>query len=228
MVDLESLIPDIKRLAQEKLAKHRLPGIALGIIRDQDLAWFGGFGLADLDSDRKPDEHTIARVASVTKTFTTTAVLQLRDEGKLHLNDPLVKHIPEFASVKVGFGTVEDVTLRRLLTHHSGLVTESPTPGWDALQFPTREEILGHLKETEIVIPQDSGWKYSNLAFALLGEVVHRVSGEPYTEYVRTQIFEPLGLSSSVFDLTADLKPRFFVGYNPTPFQDFPETQLFY
>ena len=220
---LHTLIPDIERLAETKVAKYRLPGMALGIIRDQELAWFGGFGAADLDSGKKPTENTIARVASVTKTFTTTAIMQLRDEERLTLEDSLAQHIPEFASARSIRGDVEGVTLRRLLTHRSGLVTESPTHGWNDLDFPSREEMLAKLPETGIVIPQDSAFKYSNLAFGLLGEVVARVADMSYTEYVYANIIEPLGLTSTVFDLTDKLRPNFFVGYNPTPYQDYPE-----
>ena len=220
---IQDLIPDVERLAATKVATYKLPGMALGIIRDQELAWFGGFGATDLDTGEKPNENTIARVASVTKTFTTAAIMQLRDEGRLKLEDPLAQHIPEFASARAVRGDVDGVTLRRLLTHRSGLVTESPTHGWNDLDFPSREEILAKLPETGIVIPQDSAFKYSNLAFGLLGEVVYRVTGTPYTEYVHTNIIEPLGLRSTVFDLTDELRPHFFIGYNPTPYQDRPE-----
>lgn len=220
---LQDLIPEIERLAQTKVAEHRLPGMALGIVRDQDLAWFGGFGAADLDSGEKPTESTIARVASVTKTFTTTAIMRLRDEGRLTLEDPLARHVPEFATARAVRGDIEGVTLRRLLTHRSGLVTESPTRAWSDLDFPSREEVLAKLPETGIVIPQDSAFKYSNLAFGLLGEVVHRVTGTPYTEYVLANIIQPLGLTSTVFDLSDELRPRFFTGYNPSPWQDRPE-----
>ena len=220
---LQTLIPDIERLAETTVTQYRLPGMALGIIRDQELAWFGGFGTADLDLGNKPTEHTIARIASVTKTFTTTAIMQLRDEGQLRLEDPLAQHIPEFASARAVCDDIEGVTIRRLLTHRSGLVTESPTHGWNALNFPSREEMLAKLSETGIVIPQDSAFKYSNLAFGLLGEVVHRLTGTPYAEYVHANIIDPLGLTSTVFDLTDELRPHCFVGYNPTPYQDRPE-----
>ncbi len=220
---LQGLVPQIERLAQTKVAEHRLPGMALGIVRDRELAWFGGFGAADLDSGARPTEETIARVASVTKTFTTTAILRLRDEGRLTLEDPLARHVPEFASARAVRGDVEGVTLRRLLTHRSGLVTESPTRAWSDLDFPSREEMLAKLPETGIVIAQDSAFKYSNLAFGLLGEVVYRVTGTPYAEYVHANIIEPLGLASTVFDLTDELRPRFFTGYNPSPWQDRPE-----
>ena len=218
-----SLIPEIENRALAKIARYRLPGLALGLVRDQELVYASGFGSVALDVDRRPDRHTIARVASVTKTFTTTAIMQLRDEHRLQLDDPLVEHIPEFARVDARRGSVEGVTIRRLLTHRSGLVTEPPLPGWSTLQFPTMAEIFRHLPETEIAIPQDAAWKYSNLGFGLLGEVVHRLSGMPYVDYIRTHITAPLGLESTVFELTEALRPHFFTGYNPPLFQDCPE-----
>jgi CubicO group peptidase (beta-lactamase class C family) len=221
---VENLIPEIENLAQKKVARYRLPGLALGLVCDQELVYAGGFGSLALGVDRRPDRHTIARVASVTKTFTTTAIMQLRDENRLQLDDPLVEHIPEFSRVAARQGCVEGVTIRRLLTHRSGLVTEPPVAGWGALQFPSMEEILQHLPQTEIVISQDAAWKYSNLGFGLLGQVVQRLSGMPYVDYIRTHITEPLGLNATVFELTDALRPHFFTGYNPPLFQDHPET----
>ena len=213
----------VEALAATQVARFRLPGLALGIVSDQGLVWCGGFGAAHLDGAKSPDENTIARVASVTKTFTTTAILQLRDQGLLGLDEPLLQHIPEFGQVQQRGGTVEGVTLRRLLTHRSGLVTESPIKGWGALSFPTMAEILEALPRTQVVIAPDSAWKYSNLGFALLGEVVHRLSGVCYEDYVAANILEPLRLGSTVFDLTETLRPRFYTGYNPPLFQDRPE-----
>lgn len=218
----EHIIQKIETLGQQKLTQNGLPGIALGIVKDQALVWFGGFGRADIAEDAKPTKDSLARVASVTKTFTTTAILQLRDLGKLDLDDPLTHHIPEFAKVNVLAGALADVTLRRLLTHHSGLVTEAPLPGWDALDFPSREAILQALPNTEIVIDQDSAWKYSNLAFGLLGEVIQRVSRDSYEAYVQNNILDPLKMDSTVFDLDENSSMRFLQGYNPSPFTDVP------
>jgi CubicO group peptidase (beta-lactamase class C family) len=218
----EGLIEKIEGLARQKLADHRLPGLALGVVRENQLIWFGGFGRQNLDRTEAPHQDSLARIASVTKTFTTTAILQLRDEGKLGLEDPLSRHIPEFAKVNVRAGEMSKVTLRRLLTHHSGLVTEAPLPGWQALNFPTMASLLEALAETEIVIDQDAAWKYSNLAFALLGEVVHRVLGVPYERYVKVNILDPLGMGSTVFDLDDDSRQKFLTGYGPTPYQDYP------
>jgi D-alanyl-D-alanine carboxypeptidase len=213
------------RLEQEigdLFASHRLIGASVGIVRDQELVWTRGFGFADIETGRTPDEHTIYRVASNTKTFTATAIFQLRDEGKLLIDDPVVKYIPEFASVKPVKASVESVTLRRLLCHHSGLMGEAPGDYWEAREFPTIAEFLDRLPEVELVIEPDSAFKYSNLAFALLGEVVARVSGRAYEEYVHTEILAPLGMSSSVFALTDELGPRMATGYQVRRYEDSP------
>ncbi|MBT4978507.1 MAG: beta-lactamase family protein [Gemmatimonadetes bacterium] len=220
---LKDTIPQIEAMARDKLSHYRLPGLALGIVRGDELAWFGGFGRANLDRDATPTVDSLARVASVSKTFTATAIVQLRDEGKLGLDDPLVQHIPEFAAVQVRAGTLEAVTLRRMLTHRAGLATESPVDGWGALRFPTREEILAALPQTEVVIPQDSAWKYSNLAYGLLGEVIQRVSRQPYETYIQEYLFDPLAIASATFDLDDKHRSQLMTGYDPTPYQDRPE-----
>jgi D-alanyl-D-alanine carboxypeptidase len=220
---LETVTPKLHECVSRLVSERRLAGAAVGVVRDQDLAWSAGFGFADIASGRRPDEHTLFRVGSITKTFTATALVQLRDEGRLGLDDPVVRHIPEFSSVRCRYGSVEDVTLRRLLTHRSGLMGEPPLRHWETLKFPTMEEILGSLARVEVVIETDSAMKYSNLAFALLGEVVTRVSGRPYVEYVQAEILDPLGMTSSTFELNDDLRPRMATGYNLSLFDEDPE-----
>ena len=219
---LTNAIPQIETLARQTLDRYRLPGIGLGIVRDGGLAWFGGYGHADLERAEPPSADSLARVASVTKTFTAAAIVQLRDTGKLALDDPLVRHIPEFSQVQVRAGTLEGVTLRRMLTHRAGLTTESPIDGWSALRFPTRDEVLAALPDTEVVIPQDSAWKYSNLAYGLLGEVIRRVSDRSYEAYLQAHLFEPLSMPSATFDLDDHSRARLMTGYDPTPYRDRP------
>lgn len=220
----EDVLSTITERIDEITSDQRLPGLVVGIVRDQKLVWSAGFGHSDLEKRTRPDRDTISRVASITKTFTATAIMQLRDAGLLSLDDPLVEHLPEFSAVNARAGTVEGVTIRRMLAHRSGLVTESPFPCWDALEFPSREALLAALPETEIVIPQDSAFKYSNLAFGLLGEVIGRLSGRSYFEYIQAEILEPLGLTSSVFELTDELRPRTAIGYSRSPYADeFPQ-----
>ena len=153
----------------------------IGVVRDRELVYTGGFGYADLESERKPDEHTLYRVASITKTFTGTAIFQLRDCGRLNLDDSVVKHIGEFADVEARAGNIEAATLRRLICHHSGLMIEAPGDQWETLELPGIEEILKVLPDVEVVIDLDLdlAFKYSNLAFALLGEIVFRANPTP-------------------------------------------------
>lgn len=215
---------DIVSRLEERLSRFareaRLPGLIAGLVHDQSLVWSRGFGFADLESGRVPDADSLVRVASITKTLTAAAILQLRDAGHLHLDDPLSRFLPEFENARGTADSVSGVTLRRMLCHTAGLTTEPPLPCWDSLEFPTREALLAAVPQLEVVIRQDSAWKYSNLAFGLLGEVVSRAAGAPYFEYVASRILQPLGMSSSVFELTAALRPRLATGYQRHLYDD--------
>jgi CubicO group peptidase (beta-lactamase class C family) len=212
---LEKLTPQIDALIQKRLASAPVPGLSVGIARGGELAWYGAYGAAELKSGRKPDAQTISRVASITKTFTATAIMQLRDASLLTLDDPVVLHLPEFAVVNARAGALEAVTIRRMLTHYSGLSTEHPDLDWDTPDFPSMRHILDNLDKVEVVIPQDSAWKYSNLAFSLLGEVISRLSGKPYMDYVRSEVIGPLGLQNTVFNLSPAQKKLKAEGYSP-------------
>jgi CubicO group peptidase (beta-lactamase class C family) len=220
---LDSVLPKIRQRIHATLTEHHAPGAAVAIVRDQELAWAEGFGLADIASKHAMTPDALFGVASISKTFTGAAIVQLRDEGKLSLDDPLANFIPEFKAVTCHFGRIEDVTLRRLLTHLSGLVGESPTAHWRTATFPTMEEILAGLAKSALVIEPHSAFKYSNLGFALLGEVVARVSGRPFTEYLRREILDPLGMKASCFTLE-EAGSRMATGYLPHPYDDVPET----
>ena len=214
MASMNNSIAAVEDLLAHQFESLGSPGLGAGIVQGDELIWSGGFGVTDLETGQAPHSRTIARVASITKTFTATAILQLRDEGKLALDDPLTAHLPEFAQVQERDGRVEDVTLRRMLTHYSGLSAETTGLSWAAEEFPTREQILSALPDTEVVIPADSQWKYSNLAYGLLGEVITRVSGTDYVDYMHQNVIDPVGLKSTVFDLTDELRPDFYTGYD--------------
>jgi CubicO group peptidase (beta-lactamase class C family) len=218
----------LRRQAADLIAQQDLPGAVVGLVAGQELAWSQGF--AHGGSPARPDggtraldADTLFRVASITKTFTATAIVQLRDAGKLHLDDPLVKHLPEFAAVENPFGPIEEITLRRLASHSSGLFGEPPGEHWSTLRFPTRDEWLAGLPRVKIAIPPGSAFKYSNLAYTLLGEVVERLTHQPYVEYMQQAILGPLGLDSSVYELTEALRPRAAAGHLPHPFEDVAE-----
>jgi D-alanyl-D-alanine carboxypeptidase len=216
----DSSIPEhvrsrVNELINAQLPGAPVPGVAVGIVRDGALVDFLSFGKVDMESGAAPTARSIARVASVTKTFTATAIMQMRDASLLALDDPLLLYIPEFTIAQAVSGPLEGVTIRRMLTHHSGLSTEHPDLDWDAPDFPTTEHLMDSLEKVQVVIPQDSQWKYSNLAYALLGEVITRLSGKPYVEYVHDEIIGPVGLENTAFDLSPAQEQLKMTGYSP-------------
>lgn len=203
------------------MSQDRVPGLSVGVIRGDSLAAFHSLGTQRIGTDTPPTPQTISRVASITKTFTATAILQLRDLGQLELDDPLLLHMPDFTVASALHGTLEGVTLRRMMTHYSGLRTEHPLTDWDLPSFPTSDELLDGLADIEVVIPQDNQWKYSNLAVGLLGHVIEHVSGLPHEQYVYEEITGPLGLKNTRYELDAEQAGLKSTGYsNPLPGTD--------
>jgi CubicO group peptidase (beta-lactamase class C family) len=200
----------------------RLYGAAAGVVHGDELAWSGGAGFADAAAGRRASPDILYRIASITKTFTGTAIMQLRDAGKLDLDDPAVKWIPELADS--ASPSIEAVTIRRLLSHESGLVSEPPGTDFAAVE-PAYEGVaarnLARVAEIFTALPPNTQPKYCNLGYQLLGEIVHRASGTEYPRYVTRQILRPLGLSSTGFEpLGKELAGRRAVGYGARAFSD--------
>ena len=196
----------------EQMAYYNLPGLVVGVVYDQDLIWAKGFGYSDLEKKTSATPQTIFRIASITKLFTCTAIMQLRDQGKLQLDDPIEKYLPWF-KMKSRFPDAPPITIRHLMTHTSGLPREAAFPYWTDHRFPTLEEIIETLPNQETIYPSETKWKYSNLGMALLGEIVVAASGEDYETYIQNHILKPLNMSSSSINLNADHKKRLATGY---------------
>ena len=200
--------------------EHAAPGVAAGVIVDHALAWTAGGGFVDLRTAQVPTASTPFRVASITKTFTATALAQLVHDGSLSFDDALVRHLPELAAARNPFGSIDEVTIRRVLMHRSGLLAEPPLQDWATRDFPSIERTLEAAHLIEVVVPPDAADKYSNLGFQLLGEVVARVSGSTYRAHVAERILAPLGLHRSGFETPADAA----VGYDRPLFSEEPPT----
>jgi CubicO group peptidase (beta-lactamase class C family) len=181
MPDTEALA----RLVQERQA-DRLPSVAAAVVHKGVQVWTAAVGCAEYDGDREATPDTQYRIGSITKTFTATAIMQLRDEGALDLDDRLEQHIEGIAN-----GTP---TIRRMLCHLSGLQREAGEM-FVTGESPTEDELIASMSEVEFVLRPAQAHHYSNLAYALLGQVVARESGLPYARYVDERIIEPLGLT---------------------------------
>jgi CubicO group peptidase (beta-lactamase class C family) len=195
-----------QRLRGEQREK-RAPSIAAAVIRDGRLIWESAVGVADVEAGLEATPDTQYRIGSITKTFTAAAIMQLRDAGKLDLEDTLDRHVE---------GAAYTPTIRRLLSHASGLQRETQDDSWLTLRFAQPDELLETLAQAELVLPSGARFHYSNLAFALLGIVVERVSGMPYQDYVRERLFEPVGLTRVTFEP----EPPAAKGYLAQPYAD--------
>jgi len=202
----------MERWIEAQRVYRDLPGLSVALVHDQDLIYAHGFGFANVEDEVPATAQTMYRVASITKTFTATAVLQLRDQGKLQLDDPIERHLPWFR-IKNRFPNAPAITIKHLLTHTSGLPRESAFPYWTDYKFPSRSEMIRSLEQQETIFPTETRLKYSNLAMALAGEIVTEVSGTPYSEYVTRQILDPLGMSSTTVFFQDKDRDRLAVGY---------------
>jgi CubicO group peptidase (beta-lactamase class C family) len=195
-------------------AYERIPGVSAALVHDQEVLWSGGFGSAVAASGRAAGADTIYSICSISKLFTSIAVMRERDAGRLHLEDPVGKRLSWFRLKRTeGEG---DVTIEGLLTHASGLPRESDYPYWSPpdFRFPTHEQIVERISSQPALYTPETNFQYSNLGLTLAGEVVSAVSGMPYDRYSRTNILEPLGLSSTTPEMPeAERGKRLATGY---------------
>jgi len=192
-----------------------IPGISAGVVVDQELIWSQGYGYQDRETRAVPSARTIYSICSISKLFTSIAVMQLRDQGKLRLDDSVSRHLPWF-SIKQAFPDGPPITVEGLLTHASGLPREADWPYWTGpdFSFPTREQVIQQLGKQQTLYPAETYYQYSNLGLTLAGEIVQQVSGQPYADYVWQQILVPLGLSSTTPEIPADERgKRLATGY---------------
>lgn len=189
----------------------RVPGLAAGVARKGGLEWFRGIGTIDLATPGDaPDEDTQYPVASNSKTFTAVAIMALRDEGRLSLDDTVEEHLSDSSHARV--------TIRQLLSHTSGMQREPVGDVFDTLEMPTREELLAGWSGAERVGRPHDRWHYSNLGFSVLGEIIARLDGGTWEESIRRRILDPLGMSRTG---TAP-SGRGAKGYYVPPFADVP------
>jgi len=209
---LAAAFPDIEAFVEAEVARLRLPGAAVGIVVDGELAYAKGFGVANVVAKTPVTRETVFRIASLTKSFTAMAILQLRDEGKLSLDDPAALHVPELASLAYPTRDAPLITIRHLLTHGAGFPEDNP---WGDRQLDLSDEAFVRLIQGGIPFSTSpaSAFEYSNFGFALLGRVVGRVSGLDYADHLRTRILSPLGMHATVLDERMVEKGRLARGY---------------
>jgi CubicO group peptidase (beta-lactamase class C family) len=199
----EAVREELSRLVRTAQAEERLPSVTAAVFRGGEVVWAEAVGLADVEAGEEVTLDHQYRIGSITKSFTAAAIMQLRDAGALELDDRLAKHVAESPHPAP--------TLRRVLAHLSGLQREIPGEIWESMESPTREQLLVELDRAEQVLPAGAHWHYSNLGFALLGEVVARAAGMPYERYVSERLLAPLGLTRTTWTGEPPVARGYFV-----------------
>ncbi len=177
---------------------EKLPGITAAIVDDQEMIWSGAFGKANVEENIAAQSSTLGSICSISKLFTSVAVMKLYDEGMLRLDDRIDEVLPWY-NLEQQFSESGPITIRTLLTHSSGLPRENYFSHWNGpdILFPSQNQIREKLSDQTTMYPASTYFQYSNLAIVLLGEVVEKVSGESYESYVNRTILEPLDLSNT-------------------------------
>jgi CubicO group peptidase (beta-lactamase class C family) len=188
----------------DRLQQAGIVGSSLVLVRGGAVAAEQVEGYQDLDAKRPTDRDTIYHWASITKTFTGIAIMQLRDRGLLALDDPAVKYVPELRAVHNPFGDMSQVTIRQLMSHTAGF--RAPTWPWGGDQpwhpfEPTRwEQVVAMFPYTELLFKPGSKYSYSNPGVVFLGRIIETLTGDDYEMYVTKNILMPLGMHRTFFD----------------------------
>ncbi|MGH7561537.1 MAG: serine hydrolase domain-containing protein, partial [Gemmatimonadales bacterium] len=197
---------EIAQFFHSTLEREGVVGGSLLFVRGDSVLAREHHGFADLATRRSADDRTIYHWASITKTFTAIALVQLRDHGRVTLDDPVVRYVPELRLVHNPHGPVEAITLRHLLSHSAGF--RNPTWPWGGDQpwhpfEPTRwEQLVAMMPYTDVRFPPGSRYSYSNPGLIFVGRTIEALSGDDYEVYVDKNLLKPLGMYRSYFDGT--------------------------
>jgi CubicO group peptidase (beta-lactamase class C family) len=213
---LESAMPEVDQILRRFVADKKIPGMVWGVVIDGRLAHVESAGVRDRSSNAPVTAGTVFRIASMTKSFTALAVLKLRDEGKLSLEDPVSKWIPEFARMELPTLDTAPLRIRQLMSHSAGFPEDNP---WGDQQLSVSDADLTQWLRRGIPFstPPGSRYEYSNYAFGLLGRVVTKASGMPYEKYVRAEILAKLGMDASTFEFSEEPANARAAGYRLQP-----------
>jgi CubicO group peptidase (beta-lactamase class C family) len=192
----------VKSFFEAGLKRNGIVGGSLSILQGGKVVFKDSYGYADLATSQPVDDDTAFHWGSISKTFTGIAIMQLRDRGLLKLDDPLVKYLPELTAIHDPWGPVDAITIRQMMTHSGGFRAPSfPWKDWDKPWEPFEpthfSQVVAMLPYTEIEFAPGSKFSYSNLGVLFLGQVIERITDEPYEVYLDKNILKPLEMYQS-------------------------------
>lgn len=198
------------QLIQYEMAKRGVPGLSIALVDDQRVVWAQGFGFADVQRKIPADADTLFRVGSISKLFTDMAAMQLAEQGRIDIDQPLQKYLPGFAPKTRQPQAA--ITVRQLMTHHSGL----PRDRFKGFQNPEPRpfaELEQEMSDEYVAYAPDQHFSYSNIGISLVGRVVETQSAVPFAQYMRQSVLVPMGMSHTSFDTGPAASAQMSLGY---------------
>jgi CubicO group peptidase (beta-lactamase class C family) len=188
-------------LYKQHAATNHFPGMVYGVMVDGQLLYSGAAGITDMNTKAPVTTQTAFRIASMSKSFTAMAIVQLRDQGKLQLDEPAAKYIPELKKITYPSSDAPTITIRHLLNHVGGFPQDDP---WADRQLADTDQELLDVVRRNPAFSNIPGlqYEYSNLGYALLGRIVTAASGKPYQQYITENIWKPLGMHNTYWEYT--------------------------
>lgn len=201
----DEALADFRQLHRAETTRAKIAGSSFYVIRDGRVVAADHLGEQNAEAHVPVDARTIYHWASVTKTMTGIAIMQLRDRGLLSLDDPIVKYVPELAAVHNPYGDTGAITLRQLMSHSAGFRGGTwpwREHDWQPFEPASWSQLVAMLPYTQVEFKPGSRFGYSNPGIVYLGQVIGRLSGEDYEVYIDKNILRPLGMYASYFDRT--------------------------
>ena len=209
---IKTIGPKLHKLIEEHAKAKNIPGIAYGIVVDNELVLSSATGLINIEMESSATPLSSFRIASMTKSFTAMAIMKLRDEGKLALSDPVSKYIPEMSTIEYLTKDAPTIDIENLLTMTAGFPEDNP---WGDRQLDESDQMLIDLIANGVSFSNSSSYEfeYSNTGYALLGNIVSRISGIPYQRYIKINILQPLGMEQTYWEYDSVPKEQLVIGY---------------
>lgn len=209
---ISAAFPLINQLYLEYSDANHFPSISFGVVADGKLVYANSSGTSNITTGKKADTNTLYRIASMSKSFTSMAILKLRDEGKLNLNDPVSNYIPEMDRAGQLTADAPAITIQHLMTMSAGFPEDNP---WGDRQLDATDEALLDVLREGVSFSNVPGvnYEYSNLGYALLGKIIGNVSGRPYQQYIKEEILLPLGMENTEWEYSEIPEETLALGY---------------
>ena len=212
LAKLRTAFPAIDRIMLGFAERTHVPGIGYGIVVDGKVVHMNVAGYRELASRSLVDTSTVFRIASMSKSFAAVSILQLRDAGKLSLEDPAERYVPELAKLRYPTTDSPKLTIRQLLSHSAGFPEDNP---WGDQQLSATNDDMARMMKSGIPFSTAPGtsYEYSNFGFAILGRIVANVSGMPYPRYLQEKVLRPLGMQVTTLEAATVPAARLARGY---------------